>query len=86
MEYYTCLDSKDMNKAIKYEYHPILSLEDILLNLKVATIFTKLYFTQAFLTCALDYESLLLTTFNTTWGRFRFLRMPFGLKMSEDVL
>ena len=24
-------------------------------------------------------------TFNTPWGRFRFLRMPFGLKMSQDV-
>ena len=24
-------------------------------------------------------------TFNTPWGRFRFLEMPFGLKMSQDV-
>ena len=33
----------------------------------------------------LDQESSYLTTFNTLWGRFRFLRIGFGLKMSQDV-
>ena len=28
----------------------------------------------------------LLTTFNTQKGRYRFLRIPFGLKMSPDVI
>ena len=33
----------------------------------------------------LDLASSLLTTFNTLWGKFRFLKLPFGLKMAGDV-
>jgi len=33
----------------------------------------------------LDQESSYLTAFNSPFGRYRFLRMPFGLKMSQDV-
>ena len=33
----------------------------------------------------LDFRSSLLTTFNTLWGKYRWLRMPFGLKVSGDV-
>ena len=33
----------------------------------------------------LDTPSSYLTTFNMHKGRYRFLRMPFGLKMSQDV-
>ena len=30
-------------------------------------------------------ESSYLTTFNSPFGRYRFKRMPFGLRMSQDV-
>ena len=33
----------------------------------------------------LDLRSSLLTTFNTPWDKYRWLRMPFGLKVSGDV-
>ena len=33
----------------------------------------------------LDNESSLLTTFNTPWGKYKWLRLPFGLKVSADV-
>ena len=33
----------------------------------------------------LDFSSSLLTTFNALWGKYRWLRMPFGLKVSGDV-
>ena len=33
----------------------------------------------------LDEESSCLTTFNSPFGRYCFLRMPFGLVMSQDV-
>ena len=29
-------------------------------------------------------ESSLLTTFNTPFGRYRYLRLPFGLRSSQD--
>ena len=33
----------------------------------------------------LGLASSLFTTFNTPWGKFRFLKLPFGLKMAGDV-
>ena len=33
----------------------------------------------------LDSESSVLTTFNTPWGKYMWLRLPFGLKVSADV-
>ena len=40
---------------------------------------------QDFWHVPLDLRSSLLTTFNTPWGKYRWLRMPFGLKVSGDV-
>ena len=33
----------------------------------------------------LDEPSSYLTTFNSPFGRYRFRRMPFGLRMAQDV-
>ena len=33
----------------------------------------------------LDLASSLLTMFNTPWGKYRWLRLPFGLKIASDV-
>lgn len=33
----------------------------------------------------LDSESSVLTTFNTPWGKYMWLTLPFGLKVSVDV-
>ena len=33
----------------------------------------------------LDSEGSVLTTFNTPWGRYKWLRLPLGLKVSADV-
>ena len=41
--------------------------------------------TSGFWHVPLDSRSSLLTTFNTPWGKYRWLRMPFGLKVSGDI-
>ena len=33
----------------------------------------------------LDLASSLVTTFNTPWGKFRWLHLPFGLKIASDI-
>ena len=80
-----CLDPKDLNKAIKREHHPILTLEEITPNLTGAKLFSTLDARNGYWNIKLDEESSYLTTFNTPFGRFRFLRMPFGLRMSQDI-
>ena len=41
--------------------------------------------TSGFWHVPLDLRSSLLTTFKMPWGDYRWLRMPFGLKVSGDV-
>ena len=80
-----CLDPKDLNKAIKQEQHPIPTLDDITPRLHGSTLFSKLDAKQGYWNVKLDEESTLLTTFNTHKGRYKFLCMPFGLKISQDI-
>ena len=47
--------------------------------------FSKLDAKNGYWSVELDESSSLLTTFNTPFGRYRYLRMPFGLIMSQDV-
>ena len=80
-----CLDPTDLNAAIKREYYPVPVLNDIVPKLAGSDVFTKLDAKDGYWHVLLDEESSMLTTFNTPFGRYRYLRMPFGLKMSQDV-
>ena len=77
-----CLDPKDLNKAIICEKHKAPTLEEIAHVLTGATKFSKVDGNKAFFSMHLTEEASLLTMFNTHLGRYRFLHVPFGLKMS----
>ena len=79
------LGPKDLNKAIIREHYKAPNLEEISHKLAGATIFSKLDAMDGFWSVHLDTTSFYLTTFNTHKGRYRFLHMPFSLKMSQDV-
>ena len=80
-----CLDPKDLNAAIKRDHYKTPTVEEITHKLAGSRKFTKLDGTSSYLCIILDYESSLLTTFNTPWGRYRFIRLPFGLACSQDI-
>ena len=80
-----CLDPKDLNRAILRDHHVVPTLEEILPKLHGAKIFSILDAKSGYWNVELDEPSSYLTTFNSPLGRYRFLRMPFGLKMSQDV-
>ena len=44
---------------------------------------SKIDANSGFWTLPMDPDSQLLTTFNTPWGWFCFLKMPFGLNQSQ---
>ena len=44
---------------------------------------SKIDANSGFWTLPMDPDSQLLTTFNTPWGRFCFLKMPFGLNQPQ---
>ena len=80
-----CLDPKDLNAAIQRDHHVTPTLEEILPKLNGATHLSILDASSGYWNVTLDEESSYLTTFNSPFGRYRFKRMPFGLKMSQDV-
>ena len=80
-----CLDPTDLNRAIKREHYPVPVLDDIVPELAGSNLFTKLDAKDGYWHVKLDETSSFLTTFNTPFGRYRYLRMPFGLRMSQDV-
>ena len=80
-----CLDPKDLNKAIIHENHKAPTLEEIAHILMGATRFSKVDGNKAFFGMHLMEEASLLMMFNTHLRRYQFLRVPFRLKMSQDI-
>ena len=80
-----CLDPKDLNKAIKRPHHYTPTLDDVLPKLNGAQFFTILDARSGYWNIKLDEESSYHTTFNTPYGRHRFMRLPFGLNCAQDV-
>ena len=80
-----CLDPKDLNSALEREHYPLPTVEDVASRMHGARVFTTLDVRHGFWHIALDDESSYLTTFNTPFGRYRYLRMPFGLSSAPEV-
>ena len=75
-----CLDpSNTINKAIRVPKHPIPRFEDILPQLNGAKCFAVADAMSGFTNILLDHESSLATTFHTPFGRYRWLRLPYGV-------
>ena len=60
-------------------------MEEITHELAGSTCFTQLDRASSYLCIVLDYEPSLLTTFNTSWGRFRFVCLPWGLACAQNI-
>ena len=80
-----CLDPKDLNKAIERNEWYSRTIDDILPELAKSKFKTLKDATSGYWHVVLDLDSSLLTMFNTPWGKFRWLRLPFGLKIASDV-
>ena len=75
------LNAKDLNTAIHIEHHVTLTLEEILLNLKDAKVFSIREKKSEYRNVFPGKESINLSTFE----RYRFRHMPFSLKKSQEV-
>ena len=80
-----CRDPRDLNNAIQREHYPMKTIEEVVAEMPIAQVFTKPDATSGFWQLALDEESSKLTTFNTSFGRYRFLRAPFGMKSIPEM-
>ena len=80
-----CLDPKDLNQAIKRPHHCTPTLDEVLSKLNGAKYFSIVDARSGYWNIQLDHESSLYTTFNSPHGRYRFLRLPFGLICAQDI-
>lgn len=80
-----CLDPKDLNTAIRREHYPIPTIEEVSTRMKQARFFTVMDAKNGFWQISLDDKSSMLTCFNTPFGRYRWLRMPFGINSAPEI-
>ena len=81
-----CVDLSRLNRYVKRERYqsptPAQAVADI--ASENARIFTKLDALKGYHQCPLDETSQLLTTFITPFGRFKFLRAPYGISSISE--
>ena len=80
-----CLDSKNLNTAIKRSHYPLPTVDDVTSRLTKAKVFSVMDTKSGFWQVKLSESSSFYTTFNTPFGRFRWLRMPFGISSAPEV-
>lgn len=80
-----CLDPRNLNLGIKREHFQLPTIEDIATRVLGAKYMSKLDCNHGYWQVRLDSESQLLTTFNSPFGGYCFLRMPFGIRSAQEV-
>lgn len=74
-----CVDLKELNPNVIMDQYPLPTVDDLVLEVGDAKVFSKLDLKKAFYQVELDPESRHLTAFITEIGLFQFRRMPMGL-------
>lgn len=80
-----CLDPTELNKCIRREHFALPTAPEIFAKLTGSKVFSTLDATSGFLQLELDEDSSFLTTFATPFGRWRFLRLPYGISSAPEV-
>ena len=81
-----CIDPKPLSKALKRCHYPLPIIEDLLPELSKAKIFSKCDVKNGLWYVTLDEQSSFLTTFETPFGIFRWLKMPFGISSALEYV
>ena len=80
-----CLDHKDLNEVLCREHYPLTVFEDFTHDLHGARVFSKLDSEAAFWQIPVDEPTSRLFCFATPFGRYKFLRLPFGITPTSEV-
>jgi hypothetical protein len=77
-------DFRTLNSMLKRKEYPLPILQDILRRRPGYKFFTKIDLTMCYYTYELDEASADLCVIVTPFGKFRYLRLPMGIKQSPD--
>ena len=78
-----CLDPHTINKVLRFNVHNARTFQDITSSIRSVKKVSKIYANSRFWTLPMDPDSQLLMTFNTPWGRYCLVKMPFGLNQAQ---
>jgi hypothetical protein len=80
-----CMDPRYLNTFLKRATYPLPDVESVFPKFRGAKFFSKLDMTAGFWQVLMDEASSKLCTFSTPFGRYRYLRLPFGISPAPEV-
>ncbi len=80
-----CIDPYELNQAIKREHYKLPTTDELVTNLAGVEHMSVLDVSNAFWQIKLTEESSKLCTFNMPFGRYRCLRLPFGICSATEI-
>ena len=78
-------DFRELNKYIKRKPFPLPKISDLLQKLSGFKYATAIDLSMGYYHIPLDEESSRLCTTILPWGKYRYLRLPMGIKNSPDI-
>ena len=78
-----CLDPRTINKALRFNINNARMFPEITSQIRSVKYVSKIDANSGFWTLPMDPAGQIITTFNTPWGQFYFLKMPFGLNQLQ---
>lgn len=79
------MDPTELNKNIKRRHYPLKTVEEIAAKVKGANFFTKLDCQKGFWQIRVTEKTSKYLTIATPWGRYRYLRLPFGISSAPEI-
>ena len=80
-----CMDPSDLNHAVMREHFPMPTVEDVISRMPNAKVFSVLDANHGFWQVKLAKDSSKLATFNTPFGRYSYMRLPFGIASAPEL-
>ena len=80
-----CLDSRAINEAIERERHPMPTIEDLIVDLNGAKVFSKIDLNKGYHQLELHPDSRYITVFTTHKGLYRYKRLSLGINSAAEV-
>jgi hypothetical protein len=80
-----CLDPSELNKAVQRQHFSVPTIEQLFSKIGKARYFCSLDAASGFYQIPLSTAASYLCTMATPRGRYRYLRLPFGLKSAPEV-